>query len=279
MLRYFVGFWVCALSAIGRCVRSQISGWRDRALYPLARVSAEEFGAGLGWRDGGAGAELPGRSRTQARSKRRRRVPASTIRSSFLARARRGAGGEGGPRAGAGRWRIFCFGFCWRVPALALLFVFPRAREGGPAAGGFDPAPPARSYRVGRRTTRSKPLAEAIYPACARSEFWLGNFGLAGGALYPLAGGGRWRGESGARCRCDWRGEIGGRLWRQRRERAAELVATDAGARRWGLHLQGKRDRVNQTTLKNRHPRILVAGWGDFFLVFDGGGRRVGAIG
>ena len=24
------------------CVRSQISGWRDRALYPLARVAAEE---------------------------------------------------------------------------------------------------------------------------------------------------------------------------------------------------------------------------------------------
>jgi|ERR1700722_13631793 hypothetical protein len=43
------------------------------------------------------------------------------------------------------------------------------------------------------------------------------------GALYPLAGGSRWRGESGARCRCDWRGEVGGRLWRQRRERAAEL--------------------------------------------------------
>ena len=32
------------------CVRSQISGWRDRGLYPLARVAAEESGAGLGWR-------------------------------------------------------------------------------------------------------------------------------------------------------------------------------------------------------------------------------------
>jgi hypothetical protein len=41
------------------------------------------------------------------------------------------------------------------------------------------------------------------------------------GALYPLAGGSRWRGESSARRRCDWRGEIGGRLW-------------------LGLHLQGK---------------------------------------
>jgi hypothetical protein len=38
---------------------------------------------------------------------------------------------------------------------------FP-AREGGPSASGFDPAAPARSYRVGRGTTRSKPLAEGV---------------------------------------------------------------------------------------------------------------------
>ena len=36
-----------------------------------------------------------------------------------------------------------------------------RARA-APSASGFDPAAPARSYRVGSGTTRSKPLAEGI---------------------------------------------------------------------------------------------------------------------
>ena len=37
-----------------------------------------------------------------------------------------------------------------------------RARA-APSASGFDPAAPARSYRVGSGTTRSKPLAEGTY--------------------------------------------------------------------------------------------------------------------
>ena len=50
--------------------------------------------------------------------------------------------------------------------------VFSCARE-GPSAGGFDPAAPAPSYRVGFDTTRSKPLAEGHSGGCA---LWL--FGL-----------------------------------------------------------------------------------------------------
>ena len=47
-----------------------------------------------------------------------------------------------------------------RGAALTFLAPFPRAREGGRSASGIDPAAPARSYRVGRFTTRSKALAE-----------------------------------------------------------------------------------------------------------------------
>ena len=44
--------------------------------------------------------------------------------------------------------------------ALPMRFSFPRAREGGPFGQRFRPAAPARSCRVGRFTTRSKPAAE-----------------------------------------------------------------------------------------------------------------------
>src|SRR5271155_1902917 len=44
--------------------------------------------------------------------------------------------------------------------ALTILSSFPPAREGGPSASDFDAAAPARSYRAGRFTTRSKALAE-----------------------------------------------------------------------------------------------------------------------
>jgi hypothetical protein len=54
--------------------------------------------------------------------------------------------------------------------ALPVLASFPRAREGGSSASAFDPAAPARSYRVGRFTTRSKPLAEGGCGVCARNE-------------------------------------------------------------------------------------------------------------
>jgi hypothetical protein len=52
-----------------------------------------------------------------------------------------------------------------------------RARA-GPSASGFDPAAPARSYRVGSGTTRSKPLAEGICGVCALWHFRLGDRAL-----------------------------------------------------------------------------------------------------
>ena len=54
------------------------------------------------------------------------------------------------------------------------LAVFSCARE-GPSASGFDPAAPARTYRVGFGTTRSKPLAEGGRGACALWHFRLGD--------------------------------------------------------------------------------------------------------
>ena len=62
--------------------------------------------------------------------------------------------------------------------AFHLLSPFPRAREGGPSASGFDPAAPARSYRVGRFTTGSKPLAEGVCGVCALWHFRLGDRAL-----------------------------------------------------------------------------------------------------
>ncbi len=45
---------------------------------------------------------------------------------------------------------------------------FPRAREGGASASGFDPAAPARSYRGLFGASRSKPLAEGwLWRVCA----------------------------------------------------------------------------------------------------------------
>ena len=41
---------VCRRLMSPACFLSGISGWRDRALYPLARVAAEESGAVFGWR-------------------------------------------------------------------------------------------------------------------------------------------------------------------------------------------------------------------------------------
>jgi hypothetical protein len=52
-----------------------------------------------------------------------------------------------------------------------------RARE-APSASGFDPAAPARSYRVGSGTTRSKPLAEGICGVYALWHFRLGDRAL-----------------------------------------------------------------------------------------------------
>jgi hypothetical protein len=60
-----------------------------------------------------------------------------------------------------------------------------RARA-APSASGFDPAAPARSYRVGSGTTRSKPLAEGI---CGVYALW--HFRLGDRALDPWACGRR----------------------------------------------------------------------------------------
>ena len=67
-----------------------------------------------------------------------------------------------------------------------------------------------------RMRARSKRRRRAIRRVLALNFGWE-ILGWRDGALYPLACGSRWRGESAARCRCDWRGEIGGRLGRQRR--------------------------------------------------------------
>ena len=61
-----------------------------------------------------------------------------------------------------------------RYAALTLRWSFPRAREGGALASGFHPAAPAPSDRVGRGTTRSKPLAEGGCGVCALWHFRLG---------------------------------------------------------------------------------------------------------
>ena len=54
------------------------------------------------------------------------------------------------------------------LPALPLLSPFLVRARAPPSASGFDPAAPARSYRAGFGTTRSKPLAEGAV-ACVRS--------------------------------------------------------------------------------------------------------------
>ena len=57
--------------------------------------------------------------------------------------------------------------------ALTICWSFPRAREGGRSASGFDPAAPASSNGVGFGTTGSKPLAEGICGVCALWHFRL----------------------------------------------------------------------------------------------------------
>ena len=47
-----------------------------------------------------------------------------------------------------------------------------------PSASASDPAAPARSYRVGRGTTRSKALAEGVCGVCALRHFRLGDRAL-----------------------------------------------------------------------------------------------------
>ena len=54
------------------------------------------------------------------------------------------------------------------------IFAVVSSRAGGrPSASGFDPAAPARSYRVGSGTTRSKPLAAGVSGVFSLSIFRL----------------------------------------------------------------------------------------------------------
>jgi hypothetical protein len=53
--------------------------------------------------------------------------------------------------------------------ALTRFVRFLARARAAPSASGFDPAAPARSYRVGSGTTRSKPLAEGIQALTALS--------------------------------------------------------------------------------------------------------------
>jgi hypothetical protein len=48
------------------------------------------------------------------------------------------------------------------LAALTRFVRFLARARAAPSASGFDPAAPARSYRVGSGTTRSKPLAEGL---------------------------------------------------------------------------------------------------------------------
>src|SRR6202035_5299448 len=126
------------------CVRSQISGWRDRALYPLARVAAEESGAGLGWRGGGAGTELPGRSGKRARSKRRRRAIGRVFALKFQ----------------AGEIALFIPWRGWQPRNLA-------------RAWGGVVAVPAPSCRVGRESELDRSGAGGLSGVCSLSNFRL----------------------------------------------------------------------------------------------------------
>ena len=63
--------------------------------------------------------------------------------------------------------------------ALTRFVRFLARARAAPSASGFDPAAPARSYRVGSGTTRSKPLAEgimtALAPDCASTNSFSGR--------------------------------------------------------------------------------------------------------
>jgi hypothetical protein len=152
-------------------VRSQISGWRDHALYPLARAAAEgaanpaggDFCFGfLFWRsvdgiEGGAGAELPGRlAPAAARDLSGRFCGVCSLSNFRLAEGRALSLGAAGSR-----WRgesgdgDFCFGFLFWRSVMA------------------SRAAPAVSYRDG---SSQRPLATSA--GGARDQR----------ALYPLAG-------------------------------------------------------------------------------------------
>ena len=121
---------------------------------------------------------------------------------------------------------------------------------------------PALSCRVGRECELDRSAAGGLYPACARSEFWLGNFGLAGWCSLSV---GVWQ-PMARRIRC----AVSMRLaWRDRRSAWATAALTGCWWRPTrvragqGLYLQGKGARVNQN-----HPQKQVsgeswsAGWG-----------------
>ena len=122
------------------CVRSQISGWRDRGLYPLARVAAEESGAGLGWRrrwwgDGAMAAPAlscrVGRERELDRSCAGGLSGVCSLSNFRLARSRSLSLGAGGSRGiGAGlEWRRRCWWGDGAMAAPALSCRVGRERE------------------------------------------------------------------------------------------------------------------------------------------------------
>ena len=67
----------------------------------------------------------------------------------------------------------------FKAAALTRFVRFLARARAAPSASGFDPAAPARSYRVGSGTTRSKPLAEgimtALAPDCASTNSFSGR--------------------------------------------------------------------------------------------------------
>ena len=203
------------------CVRSQISGWRDRGLYPLARVAAEESGAALGWRrrwwgDGAMAAPAlscrVGRERELDRSAQEGypacvRSQISGWRDQSLSL---GAGGSRGISGAALGWRRRWWGDgAMAAPALSCRVGREReldrscarvaAEESGAALGwrrrwwgDGAMAAPALSCRVGRERELDRKRAGGLSGVCS-----LSNFRLARSRSLSLGAGGSrgiWRG-------------------------------------------------------------------------------------
>ena len=152
-----------APTAIGRVFALKFQAGEIALFIPWHGWQPRNSGAGLGWRDGGAGAELPGRSRTRARSKLRRRAIGRVFALKFQ----------------AGEIALFIPWRGWQPRNLA-------------RAWGGVMAVPALSYRVGRERELDRSCAGGLSGVCS-----LSNFRLARSRSLSLGAGGSrgiWRG-------------------------------------------------------------------------------------
>ena len=149
--------WVIGLLIRGRAVAERRAANADRRCWPTARPAAV-FCLGLGDR------------RWRSSLANRRSQPLAAGRPSDVARH------AASILASAERDRSL--NLLGKGAALHLGCAFPRAREGGPSAGGFDPAAPARSYGDSSARADRNRWPRGGCGVCALWHFRLGDRAL-----------------------------------------------------------------------------------------------------